>query len=212
MKLLRMFAFRKGIETSKGRISPVQFLILLTLARRKQGTHGYDILRLMRGGFRGRWVPKSGTLYPALDRLVDSDLIEKHEIQRSEMTPSLKDRTFRYSITEKGQEILNEVFNVDEVLERVPDPFIVIGPFWHYVSRHAPPTFQERFRTSMSQRHGLWGRLWARCVLTGQCGTETHQNRDTELQRLETYKQQLQEELETVRKKLKKLRDETKNV
>ncbi len=202
MKLLRMFAFRKGIETSKGRISPVQFLILLTLARREQGTHGYDILRLMKGGFHGRWVPKSGTLYPALDRLVDNGLVEKHEIKQSETTPSPKDRTFRYAITRDGKWI------VDEVLEQVPDPFIVISPFWHYVTKHAPPKFHKRFKASMS-RHGLWGRLWAGCVLAGQCGVETPQSRDEELQQLETYKQQLQEELESVKKKLKKLRDET---
>ena len=203
MKLLRMFAFRKGIETSKGRISPVQFLIILTLARREQGTHGYDILRLMKGGFRGGWNPKSGTLYPALDRLVDSGFVEKHEIQRSETAPSPKDRTFRYTITEEGKEI------VKEALERVPDPIRMIGPFWHYVTRHAPPPFQERFKASMKRSHGMWGVLWAKCVLTGQCGIETPRSRDEELQRLETYKQQLQEELEQIDKKLKKLRRET---
>ncbi len=205
MKLLRMFAFRKGIETSKGWISPVQFLILLTLARREQGTHGYDILRLMKCGFRGRWVPKSGTLYPALDRLIDNGLVEKREIKQSETTPSSKDRTFRYTITEEGKEVVNEA------LERVPDPFRVIGPYWRYVARHAPPKFHKSFKDSMS-RHGLWGRLWAGYVLAGHWGIETPKNREEELRQLETYKQQLNEELETVKKKLKKLRDETENV
>ncbi|MFQ5821974.1 MAG: PadR family transcriptional regulator, partial [Candidatus Heimdallarchaeota archaeon] len=156
-------------------------------------------------GFRGRWVPKSGTLYPALDRLVDNGLIEKREIKQSETTPSSKDRTFRYTITEEGKEIVNEA------LERIPDPFRVVAPYWRYVANHAPPKFHKRFKDSMS-RHGLWGRLWAGYVLAGRCCIETPQNREEELQQLETYKKQLNEELETVKKKLKKLRDETENV
>jgi len=159
----------------------------------------------MKGGFRGRWVPKSGTLYPALDRLVENGLVEKREIKQSETTPSSKDRTFRYTITEEGKEI------VDEALERVPDPFRVIAPYWRYVARHAPPKFHKSFKDSMS-RHGLWGRLWAGYILSGHWGIETPQNKEEELRQLETYKQQLNEELETVKKKLKKLRDETENV
>lgn len=194
-----MFAFR-AIRTDRGQISPVHFLILLTLARSKKGTHGYDILRLMKGGFRGGWTPKSGTLYPALDRLVDNGLIAKHEIQPSETSSSPKERTFRYTITDEGKEL------VQDILTRIPDPFRGISPFWIYVTRHAPPTFHKRFKDSMDKRHGLWGRLWAKCILAGECGEHSPQNEAEELKWLESYKQQLQEELEQIDQKLKKIR------
>ena len=197
MKLLSMFSFRSGIKTSKGRISPVQFLILLTLARKEKGTHGYAILRLMKCGFHGRWIPKSGTLYPALDRLVDNGLVEKQEIKQSETTISTKDRTYSYNVTDEGKEFVNEV------LEKIPESFRGTSPFWHYVMRHAPQKFQK----SKNWRRHLIGRLMPGFVLTEQFDIENEQNRDEELQWLETYKQKLQEELEKIDEKLKKIKE-----
>lgn len=188
-----MFAFKSGIKTSKGTISPVQFLILLTLARREKGTHGYDILKTMKCGFRGGWIPKSGTLYPALDRLVDSGLVEKQEIKQSET-----DRTYRYILTDEGKKTVNEV------LEMIPDSFRGIGTFWHYVTRHAPQKFQK---DSNWRRH-LIGRLLPRYILTEHFDIETEKSKEEELQWLETYKQQLQEELDKINENLKKIRAE----
>lgn len=203
MKLLRMFAFRKGIKTSRFSISPVHFVILLTLAHREEGTHGYDILKLMKGGFQGGWVPKSGTLYPALDRLVKNGLVTKHEITQTEPVSSLKERTYHYTITDEGKSL------IDEVLKKVPDPFRGIAPFFVYISRHAPPDFHQRFKESMSNRYGLWGRLWAGRILMKQFETQPQKTRDDELQQLESDKQQLKDELELIDKKLKKLQSET---
>ena len=170
------------------------------MARKEKGTHGYAILRLMKCGFHGRWVPKSGTLYPALDRLVDNELVEKQEIKRSETTQSTKDRTYRYNVTDEGKEFVNEV------LEKIPESFRGTSPFWHYVMRHAPQKFQK----SKNWRKHLIGRLLPGFVLTEQFGIEneqTEQIRDEELQWLETYKQQLQEELEKIDEKLKKIKE-----
>ncbi|MFX1465896.1 MAG: PadR family transcriptional regulator [Promethearchaeota archaeon] len=168
------------------------------MARKERGAHGYAILRLMKCGFHGRWIPKSGTLYPALDRLVDSGLVEKQEIKESETSISTKDRTYHYIITDKGKKTVNEA------LEEFPESFRGPSPFWHYVIRHAPQKFQK----STNWRKHLIGRLLPGYVLTEQFSIENEQNRDEELQWLETYKQQLQEELEKIDDKLKKIKEE----
>jgi len=192
-----MFSFRSGIKTSKYRISLVQFLILLTLARKDEGAHGYAILRLMKCGFHGRWTPKSGTLYPALERLLENGLVEKQEIKQSETTISTKDRTYRYIITDEGKNVVNEV------LENFPESFRGPSSFWHYVMRHAPQKFQK----SKNWRRHLIGRLLPGHVLTEQFGIENEQNKDEELRWLETYKQKLQEEFEKIDAKLKKIKE-----
>jgi DNA-binding PadR family transcriptional regulator len=193
-----MFSFRSGIKTSKGGISPVQFLILLTLARKEKGIHGYAILRLMKCGFHGKWIPKSGTLYPALDRLVDNGFVEKQEIKETESLISTKDRTYRYTLTNEGKNVVNEV------LEKFPDSFRGPSPFWHYVMRHAPQKFQQ----SKNWRLHLISRLLPGHVLTEHFSIENEQNTDDELRWLETYKQKLQEELEKIDNKLKKIKEE----
>ena len=84
-----------------GRVSPVQFWLLLILS--EGPNYGYKIIQRLREMFRGYWEPKAGTIYPALDRLNRASLISS----RVEHRDDAPDRRY-YRITEKGEEVLRE--------------------------------------------------------------------------------------------------------
>jgi DNA-binding PadR family transcriptional regulator len=77
-------------------LRPVEFHILLSLAGGER--HGYGIMQDTRE--RGEAVPDIGTLYRALARMVDQDLIEAAE---SRPDPEAGDeRRNYYRLTDKG--------------------------------------------------------------------------------------------------------------
>ncbi len=88
--------FKADFFRERGKISPVQFLILLQL--RKQSKYGYEILKALQKQFENVWEPKTGTIYPALKRLEARDFV----------ITKVKDKKDFYSLTEKGEKLLTK--------------------------------------------------------------------------------------------------------
>jgi len=81
----------------RGRVSPIQFLMLLQL---KEGPkYGYEILKVLRERFEGVWAPKTGTIYPALRSLEARGFVE---------TEAAGGKDF-YGLTDRGEALLKWV-------------------------------------------------------------------------------------------------------
>ena len=65
-------------------VSPVQFWILLVLPRGPN--YGYRIIQRLRRIFGNYWKPKTGTIYPALERLSEASLVSSR-VEHKEDAP-----------------------------------------------------------------------------------------------------------------------------
>jgi len=81
----------------RGRVSPIQFLMLLQL--KEEPKYGYEILKALREQFEGVWEPKTGTIYPALRSLEARGFVE---------TEASGGRDF-YGLTERGDALLKRI-------------------------------------------------------------------------------------------------------
>ena len=81
------------------RVSPVQMWILLILS--EGPNYGYSVIQRLDEMFSGFWKPKAGTVYPAIEKLMESGLISG----RVEHREDASDRHY-YMITPKGQHAL----------------------------------------------------------------------------------------------------------
>lgn len=62
------------------KIGAVSLWLLLLLSERPM--YGYEIIRELEKRFSGYWKPKTGTIYPALEKLEMGDLItSRHRFQ-----------------------------------------------------------------------------------------------------------------------------------
>lgn len=91
----------RGIWREK-RISPVEFLMLIMLKEKPR--YGYEIIQELDDKFKGQWTPKTGTVYPALQRLEKRNLIGGM-LEESESGPSRK----IYSLTSEGEGVLSRI-------------------------------------------------------------------------------------------------------
>ena len=82
-------------------LTETTFYILLSMAVERK--HGYAILKDVEALSKGRVVPSTGTLYGALSRLLDQDLIERVEEENPEEVS--RPRKF-YSLTQFGSKVL----------------------------------------------------------------------------------------------------------
>ena len=80
-------------------LTPLSFLVLMVLADRD--SHGYGIIKEVERRTDGSTRPGTGTLYTALQRLTDDDLI-----QEAEERPDIGDDSRRryYSLTALGRQ------------------------------------------------------------------------------------------------------------
>ncbi len=86
-------------------ISPLQVLLLTQM---EQGPkYGYEMLVQLKTMFEGTWVPKTGTVYPALRSLEKKGYVETKDIDGKDF----------YYITEKGQGIFELIMT--HVIESV---------------------------------------------------------------------------------------------
>ena len=96
------------------KIGAVSLWLLLLLSERPM--YGYEIIRELEKRFSGYWKPKTGTIYPALEKLEKSDLITS-SIDFKGRAPDRK----HYALTEKGQDELSRTMTywikMTEILE-----------------------------------------------------------------------------------------------
>lgn len=78
---------------------PIEFQILLTLAARER--HGYAIIQDIEERSRGAVTVETGTLYRALQRLLESELVRMTEPRRD--AGSDDERRRYYAITPMGR-------------------------------------------------------------------------------------------------------------
>jgi len=77
------------------KIGMVQLWLLLLLSDRPM--YGYEVIRELERRFSGYWTPKTGTIYPALEKLEENGLVTG-QIEFREQGPDRK----HYAINEKG--------------------------------------------------------------------------------------------------------------
>src|SRR5579872_269400 len=96
------------------KVGAVSLWLLLLLSERPM--HGYEIIRELEKRFSGYWNPKTGTIYPALEKLEKGFLITS-SIDFKGRAPERK----HYALTDKGQEELSKTMiywtKMTEVLE-----------------------------------------------------------------------------------------------
>src|SRR5216683_3973914 len=78
------------------RIGAVSLWLLLLLSERPM--YGYEIIRELEKRFSGYWKPKTGTIYPALEKLEKNKLVTSR-IEFREEAPDRK----HYALTASGQ-------------------------------------------------------------------------------------------------------------
>ena len=81
------------------KIGTVQLWLLLLLSDKPM--YGYEIIRELERRFSGYWSPKTGTIYPALEKLEENGFITG-QIEFRDHGPDRK----HYAITDKGKEEL----------------------------------------------------------------------------------------------------------
>lgn len=96
------------------KVGAVSLWVLLLLSEKPM--YGYEIMRELERRFSGFWKPKTGTIYPALERLESNGLVTS----RIEFRDEAPDRK-HYALTEKGQAELSQAMahwtKMTEVLE-----------------------------------------------------------------------------------------------
>jgi DNA-binding PadR family transcriptional regulator len=81
------------------KVGAVSLWLLLLLSERPM--YGYEIKRELEKKFAGYWKPKTGTIYPALDKLEQTGLVTS----QMEFRDGASDRK-HYALTQKGQKEL----------------------------------------------------------------------------------------------------------
>src|SRR5437879_3088700 len=94
----------KPIMPKGMKVGAVSLWLLLLLSERPM--YGYEIIRELEKRFSGYWKPKTGTIYPALEKLDANELITSQIDFRDEV-PDRK----HYALTEKGQDELSQTMS-----------------------------------------------------------------------------------------------------
>jgi PadR family transcriptional regulator PadR len=81
------------------KIGTVQLWLLLLLSDKPM--YGYETIRELERRFSGYWLPKTGTIYPALEKLEETGLITG-QMEFRDRGPDRK----HYALTDKGREEL----------------------------------------------------------------------------------------------------------
>jgi len=96
------------------KVGAVSLWLLLLLSEKPM--YGYEIIRELEKRFSGYWKPKTGTIYPALDRLEKNRLVTS----RVEFREEAPDRR-HYALTDKGRTELTSTMSywtkMTEILE-----------------------------------------------------------------------------------------------
>jgi DNA-binding PadR family transcriptional regulator len=106
-----------------GKVTPMQMLIFIQLLRGPK--FGYEILRNLRDDFEGVWIPKTGSVYPALRTLLKKGLLSKE---------NKKGKTY-YSLSDSGLEFVRNTH------EFVKDYILFNYTFMKVAAQRLPPDF-----------------------------------------------------------------------
>ena len=122
---------------TKGRLSPIEFMILSSLANGDK--YGYQIMRELHEKFANIWVPKSGTIYPILVRLAQRGFLTAVDSKGGKKI---------YKITEKGVEALklaSDIFSKESLFARRMTRYVErnLRRFWG--ARYFAPRILQRF-------------------------------------------------------------------
>jgi len=89
-------------------VSPLQILLLTQLEDGSK--YGYEMLKQLKDEFEGTWIPKTGTVYPALKSLQKKGFVDTRDM----------DGTDFYHITEEGKTIFELMeFHILDSVERL---------------------------------------------------------------------------------------------
>ena len=83
------------------KVGAVSLWLLLVLSERPM--YGYEVIRELEKRFSGYWKPKTGTIYPAIQKLEQNGLVTSH----IDFPDELPDRK-HYALTDKGHEELSQ--------------------------------------------------------------------------------------------------------
>jgi PadR family transcriptional regulator len=96
------------------KVGAVSLWLLLVLSEKPM--YGYEVIRELEKRFSGYWKPKTGTIYPAIQKLEQNGLVTSHV----DFPDELPDRK-HYALTDKGHEELSQSMTywtkMSEVLE-----------------------------------------------------------------------------------------------
>ena len=172
------------------RLSPVQLLILAIL--KQDPAHGYVIIQKL-GSLLGSRKVKSGTVYPALHRLVEKEFILGTHVSQEDGPD-----TVEYRLTPNGRKILSIA------LQNLDTEWGTQGRVWRFLvsqagERAAAPLLDRTVR----ERSPIgFAAMKARCE-SGHCSQK-------QLEFLKQYRSYLGHELEWVKKQLDEMKSSDK--
>jgi len=171
-------------------LSPVELLILTILKQRP--AHGYVIIQKL-GDRLGPRRAKSGTIYPALHRLVEKELIIGTHIPQEDGPD-----TVEYRLTQKGRSVLSTA------LHNLDAEWGAQGKIWRFlVSQAGESVAAPLLERTVRERSPIgFAAMKARCE-GGRC-SQKH------LEFLKQYRSFLNHELEWINKQLKDLKSSDK--
>lgn len=170
------------------RLSRVEILVLAQL--RRKPAHGYAILSGLEEQLGG-WKIKSGTLYPALRRLVHRGLIKGKKVLQEDRPDAIE-----YQLTAKGQKILTHA------LQTLGNEMHKQDSFWYFLSDSTRgETTQILLDQVMENRSPIGFAYMKQSCCSPTCSGKS-------LEFLGKYKEYLLGELKWVDKHLKGLKDE----
>lgn len=181
------------IATSEGNISQVHLIILALLNRGP--AHGYRVLQGLQGKLGG-WRLKSGTVYPALHRLAEKDLITSKRVLQEDRPDAVQ-----YQMTPKGKKVLREA------LHNLRSEFTVQDHFWRFLGTSMNGEAQDDLLEWSSREHNPM----AFVAMKMQCDCEPEQCTPRHLQILMRYREYLERELQWVEKRLTNLKSSDKS-
>jgi DNA-binding PadR family transcriptional regulator len=171
------------------RLSRVEILVLAQL--RRGPAHGYAILAGLREQLGG-WKIESGTLYPALRRLVHRELIRGKKVLQEDRPDAIE-----YQLTSKGQKVLSYA------LQHLGGEMQKQDSFWFFLSDSTRGETTKILYDQVMESRSPIGFAYMR----QSCCSPTCNGKSLEF--LLHYKEYLQGELEWVNKHLKVLKDST---
>ncbi|MHA1908260.1 MAG: PadR family transcriptional regulator [Candidatus Thorarchaeota archaeon] len=186
------FRIKGGIQTETVKLSPVHLLILSLLHRKP--SHGYMIIQGLRQNLEG-WSIKSGTVYPALHRLVELELIVGEEVEQDDRPDAIE-----YRLTPRGKKVLKQA------LHGLGSEFRVQDSFWRFLGATASHDVSDSILQWSVRERSPMGFHFMKC----QCGDPQGGCKPKHLDFLKKYREYLHQELEWIDSQLSTMKSSKK--